>query len=82
MDLHKPLVTMTQILSQAQAMEYEGLHQICFECDMYAHRLENCSRIICEHGPDVAPERGIASTAEIGGGEDYSSGKICSMDTP
>ncbi|KAL0307745.1 UNVERIFIED_CONTAM: hypothetical protein Scaly_2972000 [Sesamum calycinum] len=31
-DLTKPLVSMITLLGFAQAVEYEGLHQICFDC--------------------------------------------------
>lgn len=46
--LHQPLVPMIQVLGQAHAVEYEGLHKICFECEKYCHCIKNCSQILRE----------------------------------
>ncbi|KAL0291792.1 UNVERIFIED_CONTAM: hypothetical protein Scaly_2620300 [Sesamum calycinum] len=37
-DLTKPLVSMITLLGFAQAVEYEGLHQICFDCGKYGQK--------------------------------------------
>ncbi|KAL0294018.1 UNVERIFIED_CONTAM: hypothetical protein Scaly_3130500 [Sesamum calycinum] len=50
-DLTKPLVSMITLLGFAQAVEYEGLHQICFDCGSTVRRrlaLRLRKRIRCE----------------------------------
>lgn len=36
--LCKPLVSMITLLGFAQAVEYEGLHKICFDCGKYGQK--------------------------------------------
>ncbi|KAL3534260.1 hypothetical protein ACH5RR_002721 [Cinchona calisaya] len=43
-DLNKPLVPFIWVGDVLQSMEYEGLHQICFECGEYGHRQDVCRR--------------------------------------
>lgn len=38
MDLSKPLVSHVVIRGHNIQLEYEGLHQICFDCGCYGHR--------------------------------------------
>ena len=41
-DLDKPLIAKIRIWGRMFQVEYEGLHQVCFRCGKYRHRLENC----------------------------------------
>ncbi|KAL4291062.1 hypothetical protein GQ457_14G004700 [Hibiscus cannabinus] len=45
-DLNKPLVSCIGIDDFTQQLEYEGLQNICFKCDIYGHSQE-----ICTHNP-------------------------------
>lgn len=42
LDLSLPLVPTVCLAGVPTAVEYEGLHQICFECGQYGHRAEGC----------------------------------------
>lgn len=56
-------------------MEYEGLHQICFECGQYGHRAETCMRNPNNANPS---KEGSVNTGETTAAkpveEDHSSG--------
>ena len=41
-DLLKPLVSKFKFRRQIRKLEYEGIHLVCFECDMYGHMKETC----------------------------------------
>lgn len=41
-DLQKPLISMVIVNGYQLNVEYENLHQICFKCGKYGHRLEVC----------------------------------------
>ncbi|KAL4311902.1 hypothetical protein GQ457_01G027760 [Hibiscus cannabinus] len=41
-DLKKPLLSCIRIEGRLQTIEYEGLHQICFECGIYEHNKDVC----------------------------------------
>lgn len=41
-DLRRKLVPKFKVLSYEYALEYEGLHLICFNCGKYGHRSEQC----------------------------------------
>ncbi|XP_020962830.1 uncharacterized protein LOC110264826 [Arachis ipaensis] len=41
-DLAKKLVPRISVLGSELNIEYEGLHQICFACGKYGHRLDSC----------------------------------------
>mgnify|MGYP001567182811 CR=1 FL=1 len=43
-DLTKPLIPFIWVHQDLQAVEYEGLHQICFACGQYGHVAENCGQ--------------------------------------
>ncbi|KAL4388825.1 hypothetical protein GQ457_09G008060 [Hibiscus cannabinus] len=43
-DLSKPLLSCIRIDGQLQKIEYEGLQQICFECGVYGHSKEACTK--------------------------------------
>lgn len=42
LDLTKLLVSMVSLMEFAQAIEYERLHQISFDCGKYGYRFDNC----------------------------------------
>lgn len=44
LDLSKPLLPSTYIAGILTFVEYEGLHQIYFECGQYGHNAEECPR--------------------------------------
>ncbi|KAJ1378290.1 Zinc finger, CCHC-type [Sesbania bispinosa] len=41
-DLRKCLVAKFQLNNQVYAVEYEGLHLVCFACGLYGHRKDSC----------------------------------------
>ncbi|KAK7244992.1 hypothetical protein RIF29_39821 [Crotalaria pallida] len=41
-DLRKSLIPKINVMGLEIHLEYEGLHQICFGCGMYGHKLEQC----------------------------------------
>ncbi|XP_027184123.1 uncharacterized protein LOC113782432 [Coffea eugenioides] len=41
-DLKKPLTPFIWVNQDLQRIEYEGLHQICFNCGQYGHIAEHC----------------------------------------
>ncbi|XP_019177882.1 PREDICTED: uncharacterized protein LOC109173079 [Ipomoea nil] len=42
LDISKPLLPMFVIEGVEWPIEYEGIHQICFKCGTYGHRIEQC----------------------------------------
>lgn len=44
LDLSKPLLPSVHIVGVQTAVEYEGLHQICFQCEQYGHITKDCSQ--------------------------------------
>ncbi|CAN1135614.1 hypothetical protein LINPERHAP2_LOCUS8956 [Linum perenne] len=42
-DLHKPLVSKYRLNRRVRRVEYEGLHEICFQCGRYGHDKSSCS---------------------------------------
>lgn len=45
MDLSKPLVPHIEVQGHRLPLEYEGLHQICFDCGRYGHKVGQCSPV-------------------------------------
>lgn len=45
-DLAAPLIPSFTVFYEAQKVEYEGLHLICFECGRYGHRGMECPTLI------------------------------------
>ncbi|XP_027178983.1 uncharacterized protein LOC113777945 [Coffea eugenioides] len=43
-DLKKPLIPFIWVNNDLQAVEYEGLDAICFECGQYGHIASNCHK--------------------------------------
>lgn len=43
-DLDKPLVPFMWVNNELQALEYEGLHLICFEYEVYGHGVNICPK--------------------------------------
>ncbi|CAN1168683.1 hypothetical protein LINPERHAP2_LOCUS27953 [Linum perenne] len=41
-DLHKPLISKYRLHRRVRRIEYEGLHEICFECGRYGHERKAC----------------------------------------
>lgn len=41
-DLEKPLMSGYRLRGHFWRLQYEGLHDICFECGRYKHRLKPC----------------------------------------
>lgn len=44
-NLARPLLPSVTIYGYRQPVEYEGLHQICFKCGQYGHKLELCTAV-------------------------------------
>lgn len=42
LDLHGPLPPNVLIWGRKQAVEYEGLHHICYQCGRYGHKKDQC----------------------------------------
>ncbi|XP_019163602.1 PREDICTED: uncharacterized protein LOC109159944 [Ipomoea nil] len=42
LDISKPLLSNFVINGTEWPIEYEGIHQICFKCGIYSHRMEHC----------------------------------------
>lgn len=75
MDLQKPLIPIIQILGHNQSVEYEGLHQICFECGKYGHRIESCPKFTF---PLALVEQGAQTAKWLG--EEPSGSYLWAMD--
>lgn len=41
-DITKPLVSKFKLRKRIRHVEYEGIHMVCFQCDIYGHREETC----------------------------------------
>ncbi|MED6181261.1 hypothetical protein PIB30_017836 [Stylosanthes scabra] len=67
----KKIVPKIYILGSELYLEYEGLHQICFSCGKYGHRLEHCTEI--SNAPSHSHEDGSGAretvNPDIGGGQ-------------
>ncbi|MED6201368.1 hypothetical protein PIB30_094244 [Stylosanthes scabra] len=50
-DLSKQLVPKISVLGSELFLEYEGLHQICFSCEKYGHKADNCTESPMEEAP-------------------------------
>ncbi|CAL0319884.1 unnamed protein product [Lupinus luteus] len=50
-NLAKQLIPTIKVMGQVLNLEYEGLHQICFTCGKYGHRLEGCPDRVTVHSP-------------------------------
>ncbi|XP_031116790.1 uncharacterized protein LOC116020456 [Ipomoea triloba] len=63
-DLDKPLVTHVWICDKHRAVEYEGLHVVCFNCGMVGHREQSCPNAVpptvnfTATNPNNSPEKG------------------------
>lgn len=55
-DLRKALVAQFTMNDQIYKIEYEGLHQICFHCGRFGHRLDGCP--LASLAPGVTAARG------------------------
>lgn len=55
-DLTRPLVGQDLLDGKWQQIEYEGLHEVCYNCGRYGHLKENCpiKRVTPEQGGSKA----------------------------
>ncbi|XP_019170993.1 PREDICTED: uncharacterized protein LOC109166497 [Ipomoea nil] len=44
LDITKPLLSRFVLNSEEWPIEYQGIHQICFKCGIYGHRIEMCGK--------------------------------------
>lgn len=51
-NLAKTLLPSVTLYGRRQLVEYEGLHQICFQCGRYGHRVEGCPNAIATNEGD------------------------------
>ncbi|KAL4288745.1 hypothetical protein AHAS_Ahas19G0316900 [Arachis hypogaea] len=47
-DLRKQIVPFFTALEKEFKLKYKGLHQVCFRCGQYGHRMKNCSEFVGE----------------------------------
>ncbi|RYQ85663.1 hypothetical protein Ahy_B10g105239 isoform B [Arachis hypogaea] len=47
-DLRRKLVPSFTTLGKDFKLEYEGLHQICFSCGRYGHKIDGCVELAKE----------------------------------
>ena len=41
-DLEKSLISKFQLMCKVKKIEYEGIHLVCFSCDRFNHRKDEC----------------------------------------
>lgn len=70
MDLSKPLVSHIIIRGYNINLEYEGLHQICFDCGCYGHRAEDCKQQNVVAVPQGSAPDNIGNQATLVSGQD------------
>lgn len=46
LDLDKPLLSHISARGMNLCLEYGGLHSICFGCDKYGHKKDNCKELL------------------------------------
>ncbi|KAM1032357.1 hypothetical protein ACFX2C_036031 [Malus domestica] len=56
LDLTKPLIANVKVENCWYAVEYEGLHLICFNCGCYGHRREQCPSLIRKQSTTLVPD--------------------------
>ncbi|OMO72173.1 Endonuclease/exonuclease/phosphatase [Corchorus capsularis] len=57
LDLTKPLLPFVIVEGKSVNMEYEGLSLICFECDIFGHRKDECLKLQSLDKEDVIPKK-------------------------
>ncbi|KAL4381115.1 hypothetical protein AHAS_Ahas04G0101200 [Arachis hypogaea] len=67
-DLRKKLVPTFSALGKEFNIVYEDLHQICFNCGRYGHRMENCSEKMTRITNNTA--LGVVDGESLGSWED------------
>ncbi|KAL4389852.1 hypothetical protein AHAS_Ahas03G0086500 [Arachis hypogaea] len=45
-NLQQKLIPSFSTLGKDSRLEYKGLHQICFKCGCYGHKVKNCDELI------------------------------------
>lgn len=55
-DVTKPLLSRFKVRNKIRTIEYEGLHLVCFKCDVVRHKKEECRK---------SDETNMKATAEI-----------------
>ncbi|XP_027368417.1 uncharacterized protein LOC113874394 [Abrus precatorius] len=69
LDIRKKLVPQVKVWGVAMNLEYEGLHQVCFNCGRYGHKQEWCSEKNLDPQVDptvVQPEEGAMEMSSVG----------------
>ncbi|KAM2304045.1 hypothetical protein ACFXTH_023791 [Malus domestica] len=56
LDLTKPLISNVKVENCWYAVEYEGLHLVCFNCGCYGHRREQCPSLIRKQSTTLDPD--------------------------
>ncbi|KAM2560599.1 hypothetical protein TB1_011767 [Malus domestica] len=56
LDLTKPLIANVKVENCWYAVEYEGLHLVCFNCGCYGHRREQCPSLIRKQSTTLVPD--------------------------
>ncbi|XP_019168107.1 PREDICTED: uncharacterized protein LOC109163847 [Ipomoea nil] len=65
LDITKPLLSNFVINGTEWPKEYEGIHQICFKCSIYGHRMETCGLSVPIPAASVDGTAGTSSTTGI-----------------
>lgn len=51
MDLTKPLMVGYRLKGEIHDLQFEGLHDLCFHCSRYRHRLSSCPMKVQQSSP-------------------------------
>ncbi|CAL2272251.1 unnamed protein product [Prunus armeniaca] len=62
LDLTKPLIANVQVENNWYAIEYEGLHLVCFGCGIYGHNRNQCPSEIRVHEDTQKPMEGESTS--------------------
>ncbi|CAL9021388.1 unnamed protein product [Prunus brigantina] len=62
LDLTKPLIANVQVENNWYAIEYEGLHLVCFGCGIYGHNRNQCPSEIRVHENTQKPMEGESTS--------------------
>ncbi|KAL4311375.1 hypothetical protein GQ457_01G022070 [Hibiscus cannabinus] len=62
-DLNQPLISCIRIDGKVRKLEYEGLHNICFDCGVYGHSKDCCP--LSKKKDEVAIEAGIDKQHDV-----------------
>ncbi|RYR27977.1 hypothetical protein Ahy_B01g052053 [Arachis hypogaea] len=68
-DLRRKLVPSFTALGKDFKLEYEGLHQICFSCGRYGHKMDGCVELAKETKQDAENHGEDSSRRHHGGGD-------------